>query len=59
MTSLLTDSRGAVNGIRIKDASGISELSSDAVVLAAGGFQANVEMRTRYLGPGWEFAIKL
>ena len=56
MTSLLTDSRGAVNGIRIKDASGISELSSDAVVLAAGGFQANVEMRTRYLGPGWEFA---
>jgi tricarballylate dehydrogenase len=27
-----------------------------AVVLAAGGFQANTEWRTRYLGPGWELA---
>jgi tricarballylate dehydrogenase len=26
------------------------------VVLAAGGFQANTEWRTRYLGPGWELA---
>jgi len=26
------------------------------VVLAAGGFQANPEWRTRYLGPGWELA---
>ena len=25
-------------------------------MLAAGGFQANTEMRTRYLGPGWELA---
>jgi len=25
-------------------------------VLAAGGFQANAEMRARYLGPGWELA---
>jgi tricarballylate dehydrogenase len=31
-------------------------LSSRAVVLAAGGFQANTEWRTRYLGPGWELA---
>ena len=27
-----------------------------AVVLACGGFQANVEWRTRYLGPGWDLA---
>ena len=26
------------------------------VVLAAGGFQANAEWRTRYLGPGWDLA---
>ena len=26
------------------------------VVLAAGGFQANAEWRTRYMGPGWELA---
>jgi tricarballylate dehydrogenase len=25
-------------------------------VLAAGGFQANTEWRTRYMGPGWELA---
>jgi tricarballylate dehydrogenase len=25
-------------------------------VLASGGFEANAEMRTRYLGPGWELA---
>ena len=25
-------------------------------MLAAGGFEANAEMRTRYLGPGWELA---
>jgi tricarballylate dehydrogenase len=27
-----------------------------AVVLASGGFEANPEMRTRYLGTGWELA---
>jgi tricarballylate dehydrogenase len=27
-----------------------------SVVLACGGFEANPEMRTRYLGPGWELA---
>ena len=32
------------------------ELRAPAVVLACGGFEANAEMRTRYLGPGWELA---
>jgi tricarballylate dehydrogenase len=27
-----------------------------AVVLACGGFEANTEWRTRYLGPGWDLA---
>ncbi len=31
-------------------------LSADAVVLASGGFEANPEWRTRYLGAGWEIA---
>ena len=31
-------------------------LVAAAVVLAAGGFQANTEWRTRYMGPGWELA---
>ena len=33
-----------------------SRCTRKCVVLAAGGFEANAEMRTRYLGPGWELA---
>ena len=32
------------------------EFHAKAVVLACGGFEANPEMRTRYLGHGWELA---
>ena len=32
------------------------EIRAKAVVLACGGFEANAEMRTRYLGPGWDLA---
>ncbi|HVO89907.1 MAG TPA: FAD-dependent tricarballylate dehydrogenase TcuA [Casimicrobiaceae bacterium] len=32
------------------------EFMAKAVVLACGGFEANAEMRARYLGPGWELA---
>ena len=32
------------------------DIACEAVVLAAGGFQANAEWRTRYLGPGWDLA---
>ena len=32
------------------------EFRAAAVVLACGGFEANPEWRTRYLGPGWELA---
>jgi len=33
---------------------GYDEIHGKSVVLACGGFEANPEMRTRYLGPGWE-----
>ena len=57
VTAVLTDRRlGHVNGVRIQTTEGIEELHAKSVVLAAGGFEANVEMRTRYLGAGWEFA---
>ncbi|MDV3127247.1 FAD-dependent tricarballylate dehydrogenase TcuA [Mycobacterium sp. 21AC1] len=32
------------------------ELRAESVVLACGGFEANAEMRSRYLGPGWDLA---
>ena len=34
----------------------IIDLRAKAVVLACGGFEANAEMRARYLGPGWDLA---
>lgn len=45
-----------VNGVKIRHKGEIKEIPSKAVVLAAGGFQASSEMRTRYLGPGWDLA---
>ena len=32
------------------------QIPAKAVILACGGFEANAEMRTRYLGPGWDLA---
>lgn len=53
--SLLRDGF-AVTGVRARHDGAPVEFRSRAVVLAAGGFEANPEMRTRYLGPGWELA---
>jgi tricarballylate dehydrogenase len=53
--SLIADDEG-VHGVRVKHNGKTQEVRSKAVVLAAGGFQANTEWRTRYLGPGWELA---
>ncbi|MEQ8813932.1 MAG: FAD-dependent tricarballylate dehydrogenase TcuA [Thalassobaculum sp.] len=46
----------AVTGVRVKTPTGVETVRAKAVVLAAGGFQANPEWRTRYLGAGWELA---
>src|SRR6266568_4065595 len=54
-TSLITDDSGA-HGVVVNHASKTREVRAKAVVLAAGGFQANTEWRARYLGPGWELA---
>jgi tricarballylate dehydrogenase len=53
--SLVSDDSG-VHGVVVKHEGKTKTLSARAVVLAAGGFQANTEWRTRYLGPGWELA---
>ena len=52
---LIADDAG-VRGVRIKQDGRTRDLAAAAVVLAAGGFQANTEWRTRYLGPGWDTA---
>jgi tricarballylate dehydrogenase len=45
-----------VEGVRIRHDGKESEIRGKSVVLASGGFQANPEWRTRYLGPGWDLA---
>jgi tricarballylate dehydrogenase len=55
-TGLRLDERGAIRGIACRGADGFFEVATRAVVLASGGFEANPEWRTRYLGPGWELA---
>jgi tricarballylate dehydrogenase len=54
-TDLLFDG-ARVRGVRVRHRGEMQELSAGAVVLAAGGFEANTEWRTRYLGPGWDLA---
>ena len=54
-TSLLTEN-GRVTGVRVVRDGQRVEVRAGAVVLASGGFQANAEWRTRYLGPGWDLA---
>jgi len=55
-TRLLTDDRGRVTGVMVRTPAGSETIAARAVVLASGGFEANPEMRTRYLGPNWELA---
>ena len=53
---LSLDGTGRVTGLMVRDPEGFRELTAGSVVLACGGFEANSEMRARYLGPGWELA---
>lgn len=46
----------AVTGVRVRHNGALHDVSAKSVVIAAGGFEANAEWRTRYLGPGWELA---
>jgi tricarballylate dehydrogenase len=52
---LVTDDDG-VQGLRVRHEGKTGTIKTHNVVLAAGGFQANAEWRTRYMGPGWELA---
>ena len=45
-----------VAGVHASRAGQAADFFARSVVLACGGFEANPEMRARYLGPGWELA---
>jgi len=53
-TELIQDGKGRVTGVRALTPEGYTTFHAKAVVLACGGFEANAEMRARYLGPGWD-----
>jgi tricarballylate dehydrogenase len=52
---LIEDAEG-VTGVVVRQERREFEIHACAVILACGGFEANAEMRTRYLGPSWELA---
>ena len=45
-----------VRGVQADIGGKTTNLNAGAVVMACGGFQANAEWRTRYLGAGWDLA---
>ncbi|KJR85682.1 FAD binding protein domain containing protein [Sporothrix schenckii 1099-18] len=59
---LVTNAEGTVTGVVVAstDSSSThstSSISAKAVILTAGGFEANPRMRAQYLGPGWDLAL--
>src|SRR5580704_10383853 len=52
----LLQGNDGVAGVRVRHRGRLVDLRAKAVVLACGGFEANAEMRARYLGPGWDLA---
>jgi tricarballylate dehydrogenase len=47
---------GAVNGVVYQSGKSPTVVRAKAVILAAGGFEANAAMRAAYLGPNWDLA---
>ena len=54
-TDLLIDD-GVVAGVKARVKGKVRDIAAKRVILACGGFEANPEWRTRYLGPSWELA---
>ena len=51
---ILQDPAGRVTGVGVRTPAGADEVPAGSVILASGGFEANAEMRARYLGTGWD-----
>jgi tricarballylate dehydrogenase len=51
---LVQDATGSVVGVQALGPKGFVKIHAKSVVLACGSFEANPEMRARYLGPGWD-----
>jgi precorrin 3B synthase CobZ len=56
---LIVDFKGAVLGVKVRrttDGHIYDVRAKGGVILAAGGFEANPQMRAQHLGPGWDLA---
>ena len=55
---LLVDPQSlSVSSVMVQTLDGVEhEIQTGAVIMAAGGFEANPRMRAQYLGPHWDFA---
>jgi len=58
VVKVLTDKTGAVTGVTVQqpDGSAYDLFARGGVILAAGGFEANPQMRVQHLGPNWDLA---
>jgi precorrin 3B synthase CobZ len=58
VTGLKTDEFGRVMGVTVQTREGAMKeiFARGGVVLAAGGFEANAQMRAAHIGPGWDLA---
>jgi tricarballylate dehydrogenase len=54
LAALLKNPTGGVAGVTLQTREGLRDVKAGAVVLAAGGFEANPQLRARYLGSGWD-----
>lgn len=55
-SSLVMNEVGEIAGVTVRASNRKIDIAAKAVVLACGGFEANAEMRSRYLGPNWDLA---
>lgn len=51
VTELLTDEKGRVSGVKVRNDEGVATYGAKSIVLGCGGFEANVQMRTQHIGP--------
>lgn len=47
---------GVITGAMLHHKGKAHRVVTGAIVLAAGGFEANLRIRSQYLGPGWDLA---
>ncbi|GAB3570890.1 FAD-dependent tricarballylate dehydrogenase TcuA [Amycolatopsis endophytica] len=57
VTALHRADDGAVTAVTVAGPHGEYRINAGAIVLAAGGFEANPRLRARHLGPEWEQAM--